>query len=129
MICAINFALYFKNPQFICNYKIDNMDVEELKDAHKRLNVMLRERQKRRRLHLASVEEFKDQVASQKYGTKSKRLQRPKIQRSFVDNKNISLRYKNAEKTDKSRKKSADNFEFKVPYPKKPVVNVLDRKQ
>ena len=110
------------------NYKMDQIEAEELKDAHKRLTIVLRERQKRRRLQLASVEEFKDLVASQKYGSKSKRLQGPKIQHSFVDNKNILLRYKNADKTDKPRKKSADNFEFKVPYPKKPV-NVLDRKQ
>jgi hypothetical protein len=109
------------------NYKAD---VEELKNAHNRLTVVLRERQKRRRLHLASVEEFKDLVAIQKCGAKSKRIQRPRMHHSLVADKIVSLDYKNMDKTDKSQKKTLDNFEFKVPYPKKnSMSNVLDGKQ
>src|SRR6266496_3027220 len=93
------------------------VEVEELKDAHNRLTVVLRERQKRRRHHLASVEEFKDLVVGQKCGTKPKKLHR--IQYGFINNKNASLDKKHTDKTDKSQQKPANNFEFKVPYPKK----------
>ncbi|CAB4400935.1 unnamed protein product [Rhizophagus irregularis] len=94
-------------------YKVD---VEELKDAHNRLNIVLRERQKRRRHQLASIEEFKDLVVGQKYGTKSKRQ---RTQHNLITNKNVSLNNKHMDKTDKSQKKSTNDFEFKVPYPKK----------
>ncbi|CAG8699295.1 16198_t:CDS:2 [Funneliformis mosseae] len=108
------------------NYKVD---VEELKIAHNRLTVVLRERQKRRKLQLASVEEFKDPFPIQKRDKKSKRsvAQKPRAQNISIDNKNASSGSKNA---NKYQKRIADNFEFKVPYPKKTLtMNILDEKQ
>jgi hypothetical protein len=95
------------------NYKVK---VEELKDAHNRLAIVLRERQKRRRHQLASIEEFKDLAVGQKYVTKSKKQ---RIQHNLITNKNVSFNNKHADKTDKSQKKPTNDFEFKVPYPKK----------